>query len=61
MTVALVTGGNGFLGTAVIDALIAQGITVVCVDLTVKDTPDERIHRVRADAGTPTELGRVFG
>ncbi|MDI9909787.1 NAD-dependent epimerase/dehydratase family protein, partial [Rhodococcus sp. IEGM 1406] len=57
MTVALVTGVNGFLGTAVIDALIAQGLTVVCVDLTVKDTPDDRNRRVRAVVCDPTELG----
>ena len=61
MTVALVTGGNGFLGTAVIDALIAQGVSVVCADLTVKATPDDRVHRVRADVCDPAELGRVFG
>jgi len=55
MTVALVTGGNGFLGTAVIDALIAQGVSVVCADLTVKATPDDRVHRVRADVCDPAE------
>ena len=46
MTVALVTGGNGFLGTAVIDALIAQGITVVCVD------PRSRTRRTIASAAS---------
>lgn len=57
MTVALVTGGNGFLGTAVIDALIAQGVSVVCADLTVKATPDDRVHRVRADVCDPQNWG----
>ena len=46
----LVTGAAGFLGRAIVDALLARGLQVVATDLTVSDAGADR---------TPTESGRL--
>lgn len=60
MTTALITGGNGFLGTAVVEALTAQGVTVVSADLSVPEVAAGHARRVHADVRNATELAEVF-
>lgn len=65
MTTALITGGNGFLGTAVVRALSARGVRVVSADLMVPEEtgPDaiaDQVTRVRADICNAAEVATVF-
>ena len=60
----LVTGGAGFIGSHIVDALVAQGHTVSVVDNLLKGkrenlNPATRFHQ--ADIRDAEALARVFG
>ena len=63
----LVTGGAGFIGSHLCDALLAQGDNVVCVDNLVTGstdniahlTNDPRFELVMQDVNLPYDAGRV--
>jgi dTDP-glucose 4,6-dehydratase len=64
---ALVTGGAGFVGSHLCDALLAQGANVVCVDNLVTGSTDNLAHLrsdprfelVMQDVNLPYDVGRV--
>jgi len=41
---ALITGGGGFIGSHLVDALLAEGLEVVCVDNYITGNPDNVAH-----------------
>ena len=63
----LVTGGAGFIGSHLCDALLAQGANVVCVDNLVTGSTDNiahlhndpRFELVMQDVNLPYDAGRV--
>jgi dTDP-glucose 4,6-dehydratase len=64
---ALVTGGAGFLGSHLCDALLAEGHSVLCVDNLLTGNEDnithlegeDRFRFERHDIGKPFDFGRV--
>jgi dTDP-glucose 4,6-dehydratase len=64
---ALVTGGAGFLGSHLCDALLAEGHSVLCVDNLLTGNEDNITHLEgenrfrfeRHDIGKPFDFGRV--
>lgn len=58
----LVTGGGGFLGAAVADALAARGDTAIAFDATFASPtiPGPRVERVLADITDPAHVAQVF-
>lgn len=63
----LITGGAGFIGSHLCDAMLAQGHHVVCVDNFVTGSPrniahlktDARFEFVEQDINQPYDVGRV--
>ena len=63
----LVTGGAGFVGSHLCDALLAEGKSVVCVDNLLTGSlrniqhlkNDARFEFVQRDVNEPYDLGRV--
>jgi nucleoside-diphosphate-sugar epimerase len=46
---AVVTGGAGFLGSHLVERLLAEGMDVVCIDNFVTGTPDNVRHLIGCD------------
>lgn len=60
MTVVLVTGGNGFLGSSVVRGLADAGLSVVSADLAVPATPVPGVEHVVMDVTSAAAVGAVF-
>lgn len=56
----LVTGGNGFLGTAVVDALRSRGVRVISADLFEPDRPVSTVCYERVDVRRRDRLDDVM-
>ena len=64
---ALITGGAGFLGSHLCDAMLGQGHHVVCVDNFITGSPrniehlknDTRFELVEQDINRPYDIGRI--
>ncbi|NLU83064.1 NAD-dependent epimerase/dehydratase family protein [Rhodococcus sp. HNM0569] len=57
---ALVTGANGFLGRAVVDALVRRGVDVVGVDLAVPDAAAPGVTHVVGDVRDADGIDALF-
>jgi len=60
MTVVLVTGGNGFLGTSVVRGLAEAGLTVVSADLAVPAAPVPGVEHVVMDVTSAEAVEAAF-
>ena len=60
MTVVLVTGGSGFLGTSVVRGLADAGLTVVSADLRVPDVSTAGVEHVAMDVTSSSAVSSVF-
>jgi UDP-glucose 4-epimerase len=60
MTVVLVTGGNGFLGTSVVRGLAEAGLTVVSADLAVPAEPVPGVEHVVMDVTSAEAVEAAF-
>ncbi|WP_269432469.1 SDR family NAD(P)-dependent oxidoreductase [Gordoniibacillus kamchatkensis] len=56
----LITGGNGYLGTAVVRGLAEHGATVAVADLDVRDHGHERVHAIACDVSDSASIRRAF-
>ena len=60
MTVVLVTGGNGFLGSSVVRGLVEAGLSVVSADLRVPETPTTGVEHVVMDVTSASAVADAF-
>ena len=60
MTVVLVTGGSGFLGTSVVRGLAEAGLSVVSADLRVPDFATRGVEHVTMDVTSADVVSSVF-
>ncbi len=60
MTVVLVTGGNGFLGSSVVRGLADAGLTVVSADLAVPSTSVPGVEHVVMDVTSSDAVDAAF-
>jgi len=60
VTVVLVTGGNGFLGSSVVRGLVDEGLTVVSADLAVPSAPVAGVEHVVMDVTSSSAVSAVF-
>ena len=60
MTVVLVTGGNGFLGSSVVRGLADDGLSVVSADLAVPSAPVAGVEHVVMDVTSSAAVSSVF-
>jgi len=60
VTVVLVTGGNGFLGSSVVRGLADVGLTVVSADLAVPSTSVPGVEHVVMDVTSPDAVHAAF-
>ncbi|RAV22384.1 SDR family oxidoreductase [Paenibacillus contaminans] len=57
---AVITGGNGYLGSALSRALADFGANVVVADLTERDTGDDRLAFIACDVSDTESIRRLF-
>jgi UDP-glucose 4-epimerase len=60
VTVVLVTGGSGFLGSSVVRGLAEAGLTVVSADLRVPDVATAGVEHVAMDVTSADVVSAVF-
>lgn len=56
----LITGGNGYLGSAVVRGLAEHGATVAVADLMVRDDGLERVYGIVCDVSDTDSIRRAF-
>jgi UDP-glucose 4-epimerase len=60
VTVVLVTGGNGFLGSSVVRGLAEAGLTVVSADLALPSSPVDGVEHVVMDVTAAAAVEAAF-
>jgi UDP-glucose 4-epimerase len=60
VTVVLVTGGNGFLGSSVVRGLAEAGLTVVSADLALPSSPVDGVEHVVMDVTSAAAVEAAF-